>query len=65
LQFGENCSQEFHDLFPSRDITRTIKSRRMGWAMHVILKGEVRNAYTILAGKQGGERLHRRPRRRL
>jgi hypothetical protein len=42
-----------------------IKSRRMGWAMHVVRKGEVRNAYTILAGKQEGERLHRRPRRRL
>jgi hypothetical protein len=33
-----------------------IKSRRMGWAGHVALMGEKRNAYRILVGKPEGRR---------
>jgi len=35
-------------LYASPDMIRVTKSRRMGWAGHVALLGEVRNAYNIL-----------------
>jgi hypothetical protein len=41
-----------------------IKSRRMGWAGHVALMGEKRNAYRILVGKQKGKRPLGRPKLR-
>jgi hypothetical protein len=37
-----------------------IKSRKMGWAGHVLCMGEVKNAYKILVGKSEGERPLRR-----
>jgi hypothetical protein len=32
-------------------VTVTAVLLRVGWAGHVVLKGETRNAYTILVGK--------------
>jgi hypothetical protein len=43
--------------------TRTIKSRRMGWAGHVARIGEKRDACRILVGKPEGKRPLGRPRR--
>jgi hypothetical protein len=34
-----------------------INSRRMSWAGHVTFMVQIRNAYTILAGKPEGKRL--------
>jgi hypothetical protein len=39
-----------------------IKSKRMRWAGHVTLVGEMRNAHRILVGKSGEKRLLGRPR---
>jgi hypothetical protein len=36
-------NEELHNLYPSRNIIRVIKSRRMRWAGHVALTGEMRN----------------------
>jgi hypothetical protein len=52
-----------HNLYSSPSIIRTIKSRRMSWAGHVVLMGEKRNAYRILAGNSEGKRPLGRPRR--
>jgi hypothetical protein len=38
---------ELHNLYPSPNIIRTIKSRRMRWARHVARMGKTRNAYRI------------------
>jgi hypothetical protein len=38
-------------LYPSPDIIRQIKSRRMRWAGHVAWMGEGRNVYRVLVGK--------------
>ncbi|KAJ4428178.1 hypothetical protein ANN_24193 [Periplaneta americana] len=44
---------ELHALYPSLDIIRNIKSRRLRWAGHVARMGESRNAYRIYGhGKQ-------------
>jgi hypothetical protein len=55
---------ELHDLYPSPDIIRQIKSRRLGWAGHVARTGEVRNVYRVLVGKPEGKRSLERPSRR-
>jgi hypothetical protein len=57
-------NEELHDLYCSASITRTIKSRRMGWAGHVTRMGEKRNVYRLLVGKPEGKRPLGRPRRR-
>jgi hypothetical protein len=44
-------SGELHNLYSSPDLTRQIKSRRMGWAGHVARMGEGRNVYRVLVGK--------------
>jgi hypothetical protein len=41
-----------------------IKSRIIGWAVHVASMGEMRNAYKIFAGKSKGKRPLGRPMRR-
>jgi hypothetical protein len=41
-----------------------IKPRRMRWAGHVALMGEMRNTYNILVGKLEWKRPLGRPRRR-
>jgi hypothetical protein len=48
-------SGELHNLYPSPDIIRQIKSRRMRWAGHVTRMGEGRNVYRVLVGKPEGE----------
>jgi hypothetical protein len=40
-------NEEFHNLYSSPRIIRTIKSRKMRWAGHVVRVGEKRNAYRI------------------
>jgi hypothetical protein len=41
-------NEELHNLYPSPNIIRMTKSRRMRWAGHVARMGETRNAYIIL-----------------
>ncbi|KAJ4433757.1 hypothetical protein ANN_16069 [Periplaneta americana] len=55
---------ELHALYPSPDIIRNIKSRRLRWAGHVARMGESRNPYRVLAGRPEGKRPLGRPRRR-
>jgi hypothetical protein len=43
-------NEELHNLYSSPNIIRMIKSRRMRWARHVVLMGEMQNAYKILVG---------------
>jgi len=57
-------SSMIYNLHASQNIVRLIKPRRMGWAGHIAHKGEMRNAYIILAGKPGGKRPLGRPRHR-
>jgi hypothetical protein len=57
-------NEELNDLYPSPNIVRVIKSRRMRWAGHVAHMGEERGVYRVLVGKPGGKRPLGRPRRR-
>jgi len=50
--------------YPSPNIVRVIKTRRMRWAGHVARMGEERGAYRVLVGKPEGKRPLGRPRRR-
>jgi hypothetical protein len=56
--------QERHDLYPSSNTIRMIKSRRMRWAEHVASTGERKGAYRGYVGKPEGKRPLVRPRRR-
>ncbi|KAJ4450621.1 hypothetical protein ANN_02049 [Periplaneta americana] len=47
---------ELHALYPSPDIIRNIKSRRLRWVGHVARMGESRNAYRVLVGRPEGKR---------
>ena len=51
-------------MYPSHNIVRVIKSRRMRWAGHVAHMGEERGVYRVLLGKPEGKRPLGRPRRR-
>jgi hypothetical protein len=44
-------TEELHNLYPSPNIMRVTKSRRMTCAGHVARMGDMRNAYNILVGK--------------
>ena len=44
-------NEEFHDLYPSLNIIRVIKSRRLRWVGHMAHMGEKSNAYRVLVGK--------------
>jgi hypothetical protein len=44
-------NEELHGLYPSPNIVRVIKSRRMRWAGSVARMGEERSAYRFLGGK--------------
>ena len=57
-------NEEINDLYPSPNIVRVIKSRRMRWAGHVARMGEERGLYRVLVGKPEGRRPLGRPRRR-
>jgi hypothetical protein len=49
-------NEELHGLYSSPSIVRVNKARRMRWAGHVVLMGEVRGAYNILVGRPKGRR---------
>jgi hypothetical protein len=57
-------NDEFHNLYSSPHIVRTIKSKRMRWAGHVARMGEGRGVYRVLVGRPEGKRPLGRPRRR-
>ena len=57
-------NEELNDLYPSPNIVRVIKSRRMRWAEHVARMGEKRGEYRALVGKPEGKRPLGRPSRR-
>jgi hypothetical protein len=57
-------NEELIDLYPSPNIIRVIKSRRMRSAEHVARMGEGIGAYRILVGRPEGRRPLGRPRRR-
>ncbi|KAJ4443678.1 hypothetical protein ANN_05353 [Periplaneta americana] len=51
-------------LYPTPDVIRNIKSRRLRWAGHVARMDGSRNAYRVLVGRPEGKRPLGRPRRR-
>jgi hypothetical protein len=57
-------NEEFDDLYSSPNIFRVIKSRRMRWAEHVVMYGDRRGAYRVLAENPEGYRPFGGPRRR-
>jgi hypothetical protein len=57
-------NEELHILYPSPNIIRVTKSRRMRWAEHVARIGEIRNAAIIWLGNLKGGKSLGRPRRR-
>jgi hypothetical protein len=57
-------SGEVRNLYSSPDIIRQIKSRRTGWAGHVVRMGEGRNEYRVLVGRPEEKRPLVRLRRR-
>jgi hypothetical protein len=50
-------NEKLLNLYSSPNIIRMIKSRNMRWAGHVTHIGEMRNKYTILAGRLKGKGL--------
>jgi hypothetical protein len=54
-------NDELHGLYPSTNIVRMIKSRRMRWAGHVVRRGEGRGVYGVLVGRPEGKRPLGRP----
>jgi hypothetical protein len=57
-------NDELHNPYPSSNIIRVIKSRRVRWAGHVARMREGRGVYGILVGKPESKRPLRRSRRR-
>jgi hypothetical protein len=57
-------NEELYNFYSSLNIIRTIKSKRMRWAGHVIRMGEKRNAYRIFVGKPEGKKPLGKQRRR-
>jgi hypothetical protein len=57
-------NDELHSLYPSPNIVRVIKSRKMRWVEHVARLREGRGVYRVLVGKPEGKRPLGRPRRR-
>jgi hypothetical protein len=49
-------NDELHSLYPSPDIVRVIKSRRMRWAGYVARMGEGIGVYRVLVGRPEGKR---------
>jgi hypothetical protein len=42
-------------LYPSPNVIRMIRSRRMRWAGHVARMGEKRNVYRLMVGEPEGK----------
>jgi hypothetical protein len=57
-------NEKLHNLYASPNTITVIKSRRLRWAGHVALMGQMRNADTIFVGKPDGKGPVGRPRRR-
>jgi hypothetical protein len=57
-------NEELNVLYPSPNIVRMIKSRRIRWAVHVARMGKERGVYRVLVGRLEGKRPLGRPRRR-
>ena len=49
-------NEELNDLYPSPNIVRVIKSRRMRWAGHVARMCEERGVYRVLVEKPEGKK---------
>ena len=58
-------NEELNVFYPSPNIVRVIKLRRMGWAGHVARMGERRGVYRVLVGNPEGKRPLGRARHRL
>jgi len=58
-------NEQLNDLYPSLNIFRVIKSRRMRWTGQVACMRERRVVYRVLLGKPEGNRPIRRLRHRL
>jgi hypothetical protein len=50
-------NEELHNLYPSSNVIRAIKSRRMGWARYVARTEETRSASRSLKGRYHSEDL--------
>jgi len=57
-------NEELRDLYSLPNIVRVVKSRKMRWAGHVALMGEVRGVHWVLVGKPEGKRPLGKPRHR-
>ena len=57
-------NEELYAVYPSPNIIRVIKSRKMSWAGHVASIGDRTGVYRGLAGRPEGRRPLGRPRRR-
>jgi hypothetical protein len=57
-------NDELHSLYPSPNIVREIKSKRMRWVEHVARMEEGRGVYSVLVGWPEGKRPLGRPRLR-
>jgi hypothetical protein len=60
-EWRKRHNEELRDLYFSPNIVWMIKSRRMGWAGHVV---QGKGVYRVLVGKPEGKRTLGRPRRR-
>jgi hypothetical protein len=57
-------NEEIYCLYRSPSLVRVIKSRRLGWAGHVVRMEEGRSAFKMLTGTPSGKRPLGRPKRR-
>jgi hypothetical protein len=57
-------NEKVHDLYPSPNVIRIIKSRKMRWARHVARMEEKNIEYMLFVEKPEGKRPLGRPRRR-
>jgi hypothetical protein len=54
-------NKELHNLYPSPNIIKQMKSRKMRWAGHAARMGEERKLYKVLVGQPEGKRPLGRP----